>query len=170
MRAFCAGPGRRINIILAPTHHHAARCHLFMRLAYTSGLAAFMHYHLPDRTPHSMSVISLWSNFSWNKKVIRTIVFLSSLLYAVSANDVYCNGSIYGNPHMTDCTKALSRFPKDHALRYFVDQEMRSSTNLLNWQKIDDPRPIYEHVSMVQIPQRISEGKMLHQGCGGIQL
>jgi len=54
-------PGRGValdNIILAPTHHHAARCHLFMRLAYTSGLAAFMHYHLPDRTPHSMSVIS----------------------------------------------------------------------------------------------------------------
>ena len=79
------------------------------------------------------------------------------LLSAVTGSDVFCDGELYGKPLIADCHKALSRFPEDRTIRFFVDQESRSSAEQLNWRQPPDGG-----ATPVQIPQRVSDGEPSH--------
>ena len=88
----------------------------------------------------------------------RCVFAFLSLTYASTACDVFCHDGTYGNPVAADCLKALSQFPQDELLHFFMDQEMRSSPQQLDWQYILDPRPLTELTPIIQLPVRISEG------------
>ena len=92
---------------------------------------------------------------------LRYVFTSLGLTCASTACNVFCHDGTYGNPLAADCLKALSRFPQDETLHFFLDQEMRSSPQQLDWQYILDPRPLTELTPTIQLPLRISEGILL---------
>ena len=75
--------------------------------------------------------------------------------------DPYCNSDIYGKPVSTECFNALSRFPMgDTAVRFFVEQQMRTAPPAATWDSFKDLRPPGHSQTIVQLPKWVSSGQL----------
>lgn len=68
-----------------------------------------------------------------------------------------CN-DIYGSPTQADCTAALASLPRDTAVHYFVEQQIRTAPPVANW------IPFVDHGErdpqlIVQLPKWWSRGE-----------
>lgn len=77
-----------------------------------------------------------------------------------AAYDTYCNSGVYGKPISVQCIGVLASFPiHDTAVRYFVEQQMRSAPPGATWDAFRDPRPPSGKQAIVQLPKWISYGQ-----------
>ena len=103
---------------------------------------------------------SFLSRSVWATRLVCIALFLVHGLGATSYTP-YCNGDIYGKPVSIQCISILARFPvHDTAVRYFVEQQMRTAPPAANWDAFTDPRPPNQKQAIVQLPKWISQGQI----------
>ena len=72
----------------------------------------------------------------------------------------FCNENVYGNPISIDCIGSLANFPiNDNAIRWFVEQQLRTAPPQAVWGSFQDPRSPGERQTIVQLPRRVSSGQ-----------
>lgn len=91
-------------------------------------------------------------------RFLQVIFFLLSILRIIHANPV-CDDNRYGVPHSTDCVLAMSQLvPQDKAVRYFVEEQLRTSLQSPVWAGFKDTRPEFAQQKIVQLPKWTSYG------------
>lgn len=86
-----------------------------------------------------------------------TFLLLLCTVSVVTANP-FCDRETYGSPVPADCVDALSRFPQDTAVRFFVEQQMRTAAPQAIWSQFRDPRiPLFQE-TVAQLPKFMSKG------------
>ena len=72
---------------------------------------------------------------------------------------MFCNRNVYGSPISIECIGSLANFPiNDNAVRWFVEQQLRTAPPQAVWNSFKDPRGP-ERQSIVQLPRRVSFGQ-----------
>ena len=72
----------------------------------------------------------------------------------------FCNRDVYGSPISIDCIGSVSNFPiNDYAIRWFVEQQLRTAPPRAVWNAFQDPRGPEERQTIVQLPRRLSSGQ-----------
>lgn len=90
-------------------------------------------------------VISSSGNF------LKLVIFIFFQIIRVTATGV-CSEEVFGRPQRQSCERALSTFPRDPFLRYFVEQQLRPMPNH-NWLSFHDTRPGEQQPEIVQVPK-----------------
>lgn len=68
---------------------------------------------------------------------------------------------VYGKPISIECFSVLARFPiHDTAVRFFVEQQMRTAPPAATWDSFKDSRPPYHRQTIVQLPKWVSYGQL----------
>ena len=75
--------------------------------------------------------------------------------------DPYCDSDVYGKPDLAECVSVISRFPlQDTAVRYFVEQQMRTAPPVAAWSLFRDLRSPEDRQMIVQLPKWVSYGQL----------
>jgi len=76
-------------------------------------------------TSSSMHCITIQQRPTAGTRLLQLTLLLIFIFDIVNANPV-CDGDRYGRPDPGDCRVALTQFPQDKNIRYFVEQPLRS--------------------------------------------
>ena len=96
----------------------------------------------------------------WIAPLLYLTLLLPHGLHAANY-DPYCNSNIYGKPVSIECFNSLSRFPiYDTAVRFFVEQQMRTAPPVAAWYSFKDSRPAGQMQNIVQLPKWVSFGQL----------
>ena len=95
---------------------------------------------------------------------IARLLYLALLLVHgldAAKYDPYCNSDVFGKPVSTECFNVLARFPiHDTAVRFFVEQQMRTTPPAATWNSFRDYRPTDQRQTIVQLPKWVSYGQL----------
>jgi len=70
-----------------------------------------------------------------------------------------CDSGLYGSPTYADCHDAFSSIPQDTAVRFFVEQQLRTAPPQADWTYFPDPRPLEYQQTLAQTPKWWSRGE-----------
>ncbi len=91
-------------------------------------------------------------------RLLRITLSLISMFRIVDANP-FCDSNSYGSPHSTDCVLAMSQLiSQDKAVRFFVEEQMRTSPQSPVWAGFQDTRPAFAQEKIIQLPKWTSYG------------
>lgn len=97
--------------------------------------------------------------------LLRVTVSVLSTLCIVNAIPV-CDNNRYGAPHSTDCVLAMSKMvPQDKTVRFFVEEQMRTSPQYPVWMGFTDTSPEFAQQKIIQLPKWMSYGTDSHSAC-----
>ena len=97
---------------------------------------------------------------AWIARLLYLALLLPKNLDAANY-DPYCSGDVYGRPIFVDCFNGLTRFPvHDTAVRFFVEQQMRTAPPAAAWDSFKDSRPPNQRQTIVQLPKWVSYGQL----------
>jgi len=89
-----------------------------------------------------------------------TVSFCLILVYVLSINTYpKCDSGLYGSPTYADCHDAFSSIPQDTAVRFFVEQQLRTAPPQADWTYFPDPRPLEYQQTLAQTPKWWSRGE-----------
>lgn len=97
--------------------------------------------------------------------LLRVTFFLLSTLCIVDANPI-CDDNRYGTPRSTDCILAMSvMVPQDKAIRFFVEEQMRTSPQYPGWRGFKNTSPASAQEKIIQLPKWVSRGTDTFHAC-----
>ena len=106
-----------------------------------------------------MSILSFLSQSTGAAQLLCIALLLAPMLHAADYG-TFCNRNVYGSPISIDCIGSLANFPiNDYAIRWFVEQQLRTAPPQAVWDSFQDPRRPGERQTIVQLPRRISFGQ-----------
>jgi len=108
-------------------------------------------------TSSSMHCITIQQRPTAGTRLLQLTLLLISIFDIVNANPV-CDGDRYGRPDPGDCRVALTQFPQDKNIRYFVEQSLRSKPPQALWPGFQDDRAVLFQETIVQLPKWMSYG------------
>ena len=91
-------------------------------------------------------------------RLLHLMLSLLTILCIVDARPL-CDHDRYGSPASSDCITALSQFPQDKAVRFFVEQQMRTKPPSAVWQAFQDSRLPQLQEPIIQLPKWMSYGQ-----------
>jgi len=90
-----------------------------------------------------------------------TFSFCLVLVHALSINALpICDSGLYGSPTYADCHGAVASIPQDRAVRFFVEQQLRTAPPQADWTYFSDPRPLEYQQTIAQTPKWWSRGAL----------
>ena len=106
-----------------------------------------------------MSLVSFLFQSTGAAQLLCIALLLAPALPAADY-ETFCNRNVYGNPISTDCIGSLAQFPiSDTAIRWFVEQQLRTAPPQAVWNSFQDGRGPAERQTIVQLPRRVSWGQ-----------
>ena len=95
--------------------------------------------------------------------IARSLYLATLLIHGLDAAnfDPYCDSDVYGKPLLAECVHVLARFPlHDTAVRFFVEQQMRTAPPAAIWSSFRDWRSPVDRQTIIQLPKWVSYGQL----------
>lgn len=136
-----------LNIDFFSTYLHNSKKPLQLKF-----LDSRIFLHFAFATHRAMSIV----------RIVQSSLLLLPLLGIVNADlSPTCDSNRYGQPPPGDCAEALSSIVpsvQDKDVRYFVEQQLRSTPQSPVWKAFQDPRGAQYQDEIVQLPKWVSHG------------
>ncbi|KAM0801619.1 hypothetical protein BDR22DRAFT_181607 [Usnea florida] len=108
---------------------------------------------------YSMFAASFLFQSTGAAQILCIALLLVPTLHAAD-HVTFCNRNVYGSPISIDCIGGVSNFPiNDYAIRWFVEQQLRTTPPQAVWNAFQDPRRPEERQTIVQLPRLVSSGQ-----------